>query len=42
MLSKSFGQNQHPIILVHGFMGWGEMKWVPIGIGVVKMILKMS
>ena len=24
MLSKSFGQNQHPIILVHGFMGWGR------------------
>ena len=24
MLSKIFGQNQHPIILVHGFMGWGR------------------
>ena len=24
MFSKSFGQNQHPIILVHGFMGWGR------------------
>ena len=24
MVSKNFGQNKHPIILVHGFMGWGR------------------
>ena len=24
MVSTNFGQNKHPIILVHGFMGWGR------------------
>ena len=30
-----FGQNNYPIVLIHGFMGWGpgEMGTIIIGVG---------
>ena len=32
-------QNDYPIVLIHGFMGWGKVKWENIIIGeVIKII----